>query len=85
MKVVFTKKSLKNLYDLPEADQFFIEKKLNELLESDDVLHHSKVKKLKSLGYYRYRAGDFRVFFDVDGRVLYIVKIDRRNEKTYRK
>jgi mRNA-degrading endonuclease RelE of RelBE toxin-antitoxin system len=83
MKLVFTKKALKELHELPEKDQIFIEKKLHEWVEGENILSHPNVKNLKSLGYYRYRAGDFRIFFDIHGVILYIVKVDRRNEKTY--
>lgn len=83
MKIVFAPNALRELHSFDKKDQKFIQQKLIQLTESKDVFHHPKIKKLTNLSYYRYRAGDFRIFFDVNGNILSIFKISRRNENTY--
>ncbi|MBI5415050.1 type II toxin-antitoxin system RelE/ParE family toxin [Candidatus Peregrinibacteria bacterium] len=84
MKIVFAPNALRELYSFQKKDQLFLQKKLSELMEYENVLDHPKVKKLRLLPYYRYRAGDFRIFFDAEGNIITIYKISRRSEKTYR-
>jgi mRNA-degrading endonuclease RelE of RelBE toxin-antitoxin system len=40
---------------------------------------------LSSLAHYRFRVGDFRIFYDIrdDLRKVYIFAVRRRNERTY--
>lgn len=38
------------------------------------------VKKLKGSDYYRLRVGDFRVIFDRNFNIIYVIKIDSRGQ-----
>ncbi len=85
MKIVFTPNALAELIKFEIKDQIFVRGKIVDLSEIDDIFHHPNVKKLKTIPYFRFRAGDFRIFFDINGSILWVQKILRRNEKTYKK
>ena len=38
------------------------------------------VKKLKGTPHYRLRVGDYRVIFDKDGNIIFVIKIDSRGQ-----
>lgn len=38
------------------------------------------IKKLKGTAYYRLRVGAFRILFDKNGIIIYIIKIDSRGD-----
>ena len=38
------------------------------------------VKKLKGTPHYRLRVGDYRVIFDKDGNIIFVMKIDSRGQ-----
>ena len=38
------------------------------------------VKKLKGTPHYRLRVGDYRVIFDKDGKIIFVIKIDSRGQ-----
>ncbi len=84
MIIQFTQGALNDLTQFAKNNQFFIKKKLITLQQIERIQHHPKIKKLKFLPYFRYRCGDFRVFFTQDGEILLIQKIRRRSEKTYK-
>ena len=84
MKIIFAPNALRELHLLQEKDQIFIQDKLIYLLQLNDILKYSKVKKLKGLPYFRYRVGDFRIFFDIENDVLSIYKILRRSKNPYK-
>ena len=83
MKITFLKSAIKDLHKLSHKDQKFIQNKLLEFSTCENVFYHPKVKKLKIMDY-RYRAGDFRIFFSIKDKVVVIQKIKLRNEKTYK-
>jgi mRNA-degrading endonuclease RelE of RelBE toxin-antitoxin system len=50
----------------------------------DNILSSSKVKKLKGIGFYRYRFKTYRLIFDVNGIIVAIIDVRKREEKTYK-
>lgn len=84
MKLQFSAQAEKDLLVLETKDQSFILEKLELLIKCDNFLSHPKVKKLKTIPFFRYRVGNFRIFLDAEGFVLTVIRIKRRNEKTYK-
>ena len=84
MKIIFAPNALRELHILQEKDLLFIKEKLIHILSVDSITKHPKVKKLKGLPYYRYRIGNFRIFFDIENHIFTIYKILSRSEKTYK-
>ena len=50
------------------------------IIRAINVLPSGDVKKLKGMSSYRLRVGSFRIIFDKDGNVLYIIKIGNRGD-----
>lgn len=50
------------------------------IITAIERLPQGDVKKLQEKDGYRLRVGDFRIIFDKDGTVLYIIKIGNRGE-----
>jgi len=77
-RILLTKRALKDLEKLDENNKLRIKEKLNILL-SDPI---SNSKKLSSplIGTYRFRAGDYRVIFDIDADKVVILRIGHRKD-----
>ncbi|MBE0571382.1 MAG: type II toxin-antitoxin system RelE/ParE family toxin [Ignavibacteriaceae bacterium] len=77
-RILLTKRALKDLEKLDENNKLRIKEKLNILL-SDPI---SNSKKLSSplIGTYRFRAGDYRVIFDIDADKVVILHIGHRKD-----
>jgi mRNA-degrading endonuclease RelE of RelBE toxin-antitoxin system len=43
----------------------------------------SNIKKLKTRNEYRFRVGNWRIFFTDSIKILYIEEVKKRNERTY--
>jgi mRNA interferase RelE/StbE len=78
MKTIsYTKKALKFLEKITQTDAKRITEKIEQYAQDPDSLKN-QVKKLTGVPFYRLRVGDYRVVFDEQGIVLYIIKIDCR-------
>lgn len=80
--LLYTRIASKNISKLDIITKKRLKKKL-ELLATDP-LHYSKKLIHSDLGSYRYRVGDYRVIFDLDGEGIIILKVGHRRE-IYRK
>lgn len=77
-KILLTKRAIKDLNKLNEADSIRIKEKLRVLV-SDPV---SNSKKLSNplIGSYRLRVGDYRTIFDIDDDKIIILRIGHRKD-----
>lgn len=75
-KILFTRRSLKDLEGIDKAIQKRIAEKLKEF--SAEPLKYSKKLMNSELGSYRFRIGDYRVIFDIDGDNLVILRVGHR-------
>ena len=76
--IVFTNRSVKDLENLsPEVKTRIITKLKEYLLNPFD--YSTKLSDTK-LGTYRFRIGEYRVIFDLDGTTLIILRIGHRKE-----
>lgn len=74
----FTKTSLKRFKKLPREVQARILTKLDYFCQQDDPLDFAERLAKDDLGQYRFRIGDYRVIFDLEGEILVIHNIDHR-------
>lgn len=75
-KVLLTQRALKDLNALEKHDRIRIIKKLKEY-ESKQLRDIRKLESPK-IGTYRFRVGDFRIVFDIDGENLVVLRIGHR-------
>ena len=52
----------------------------NRIIKAIHNLPSGDVKKLQGKNGYRRRVGDYRIIFDRNGNILYIVRIDNRGQ-----
>ncbi|MBP9670314.1 type II toxin-antitoxin system RelE/ParE family toxin [Candidatus Woesebacteria bacterium] len=76
--LLYTKTAVKDIKKLDIVAQKRLKKKL-ELLASDP-LHYSKKLVHSDLGTYRYRVGDYRIVFDLEGKEIIILRVGHRRE-----
>ncbi len=76
--LTYTKTAVKDISKL----DFIAKKKLQRKLEllADAPLAHSKKLISSRLGTYRYRVGDYRVIFDLDGDTIVVLRVGHRRE-----
>lgn len=73
MKIQYSKQAVKFLSKQDKIIQHRIINAINNLPNGD-------VLKLQGRPGYRLRVGSFRIIFDKDGNVLYIIEIDNRGQ-----
>ena len=76
----FTPKSLKQFRKLDKQIQFRIIKKLDQYCSEPDPLVHSDSITDQELGEYKFRIGDYRVVFDLEGDLLTIHRVGDRKD-----
>jgi mRNA interferase RelE/StbE len=77
-KIVFTKRAMKDISKLePE-----IKEKLGDALRryGKDPLNYARKMIDPSLGSYRFRIGDYRVIFDIEGDEIIVLRVGHRKE-----
>jgi mRNA interferase RelE/StbE len=77
-KIVFTRRATRDVSRLePE-----VRKRIGDALKrySKDPLNHARKMVDPSLGSYRFRIGDYRVIFDLEGHKLIVLRIGHRKE-----
>lgn len=77
-EIVFTKRSVADLEKLDDSSKRRILRKLKEYASSPfDFAHKLSDPRI---GTYRFRVGDFRVIFDVDGNSIIILRVGNRRD-----
>jgi mRNA interferase RelE/StbE len=76
----FKPSALKKISRFPKSVQQQIIKKLDYFIGSDEPLKYAHRLINYELGTYRFRIGDYRVVFDVEGEKLIILDIDHRKD-----
>lgn len=74
----YTKRAREDIDRLDSVAKKRLEKKLAML--RDEPFKLSKKLHDSSLGTYRYRLGDYRVVFDIDGHDIVILRVGHRRE-----
>lgn len=79
-KYIFRKNAEKELKKIPRNIQIQIIKKLKYFISSSNPLDFASYLKDSDLGMYRFRIGDYRVIFDVEGEEIIILTLGHRRE-----
>ena len=82
MKYLFTDSARKDIAKLDSAAVEKIQKALNRYLA--DPLKYAKKLIHFSIGTYRFKIGDYRVIFDIDGQNIIVLRVGHR-QSIYRK
>ncbi len=75
----FTSKALKEIKKLDKVNQGLVIKKIKFYCSQELFLTAERLTN-SNLGNYRFRVGDFRVVFDIDGKMVTILKVGHRRE-----
>lgn len=83
-QIQFTDPAKKRFKKLPKDIQIRLVNKLEFFLSQEDPLIYAEVLTNPKVGTYRFRAGDYRVVFDLEENIIIIVDVDHRKD-IYRK
>ncbi len=75
-RIVFTNRALKDLEKINKETQIRIAKKLKEYAENP--FKHARKLISQEIGMYRFKIGDYRIIFDIDGENIIILRIGHR-------
>jgi mRNA interferase RelE/StbE len=77
-KILYTKSAFDDIKKL----DIIVKKRIKKKIEyfSEDPISHAKKLIEFSIGTYRWRIGDYRVIFDIDGSNIVILRIKHRRE-----
>ena len=78
MEYVFTSRSLRDIKKLPQDVRQRIIEKLDYFLSQEDPKIFSKNLTNLNLGEQRFRNGDYRVIFDIQGEKIVILRVGHR-------
>jgi len=84
MNLVFSPSAKDFLQKIDLKNRDFLRRKIFDLAKLKNPLRSPNVLKIKLFNFYRFRAGDFRIFFKIKNDEILIGQIRRRNEKNYR-
>ena len=77
-RFVYTQRALRDIKKLDENVKQRIGKTLMRYL--DAPLDYAESLTDSSLGSYRFRAGDYRIIFDIEGRDIVVLRVGHRRE-----
>jgi len=77
-KLVYTRRAEKDIRKLDLSVKHQISKALLKL--QDNPLEHSEKLTNPEIGTYRFRTGDYRVVFDIEGKDIVVLRVGHRKE-----
>jgi len=77
-KIVFTRRATKDISKLEPEIKEIIGDALKRC--GKDPLNHARKMLDPSLGNYRFRIGDYRVIFDIEGDEIIVLRVGHRKE-----
>ena len=69
-----------DIQSLDSVVQKRVAKKLKFYLDQDDPIQYAKKLVDSKVGNYRWRIGNFRAVFDIDGNVIKLLRIQHRKD-----
>lgn len=82
MKIFYAHKAARELKYLPHSVQKRIVEKMRFYAAQKDPLKFAKRLTDSREGNFRFRVGEYRLLFDVEGNVMYVLKVEKR-DKSY--
>ena len=80
MKYLFRPSAEKQFGKLDSQIQVRIIKKLEFIISTNNPLDFADTLTQSKIGQYRFRIGDYRVIFDVEGETIIILSVGHRRE-----
>ena len=80
MEIFYTRRAAEELRDLPPPIQRRVAAKMRFFADQPDPLKFAKRLTNSRLGQFRFRIGEYRVVFDVEGEAIYVLRIAKRDE-----
>lgn len=80
MEIIFSERARKEWSRLERTVQNQLRKKLTFYLQSGQPLQFAEKLQDPSLGEYRFRIGDYRIVFDLEGSAILVLRVGHRKE-----
>ncbi len=80
MEIIFSERARKEWSRLERSVQNQLRKKIEFYLQSGQPLKFAEKLKDGSLGEYRFRIGDYRIVFDLEGNTIFVLRVGHRKE-----
>ena len=80
MEVIFSERARKEWNRLERTVQNQLRKKLTFYLQSGQPLNFAERLHGPELGQYRFRIGDYRMIFDLEGDTIFVLRVGHRRD-----
>ena len=80
MEIIFSERAKKDWNRLERSVQNQLRKKIAFYLENGQPLKFAEKLQVPSLGEYRFRIGDYRMIFDLEGNTILVLRVGHRKE-----
>lgn len=77
-RIVYTKSALRDVKKLDPVTKKKLGKRIKRYLQNP--LHYAEKLMDSSIGDYRWRAGDYRITFDLDNQTVVVLRVRHRRE-----
>jgi mRNA interferase RelE/StbE len=79
-RLLYTRQALADIEKLDAVTKKRLGKKLQHYADGGKPLEHARKLVSPEIGTYRFRAGDYRVVFDVSGLKLIVLRVGHRSD-----
>ena len=80
MEIIFSERARRDWRRLDRTVQNQLRKKIDFYLQSGQALKFAEKLQDPALGEFRFRIGDYRIVFDLEGDTLYVLRVGHRKE-----
>ena len=80
MEIIFSERARKEWSRLEPTVQKQLQKKIAFYIESGQPLKFAEKLQDPALGEYRFRIGDYRIVFDLEGNTIFVLRVGHRKE-----
>ncbi len=80
MQILFSKRARLDWQRLDHAIQERLREKLAYFISQQNPLRYADKLREEDLGEFRFRVGDYRIVFDVEGNIILILRVGHRKD-----